>query len=66
MAAIPKSLLDKIATLPVERIAEIEDFIDFIRLREEEQGLRRAATAASAPAFEAVWNNPEDGVYDAL
>lgn len=66
MAAIPKSLLDKIATLSVERIAEIEDFIDFIRLREEDRSLRRAVATASAPAFETVWNNPEDDVYDAL
>jgi hypothetical protein len=31
-----------------------------------EQGLARAAAAASAPAFAAVWSNPEDDVYDAL
>jgi hypothetical protein len=52
--------------LPAERIAEIEDFVDFIRLREQERALTRAAAAASAPAFAAIWSNPEDDVYDAL
>ena len=61
-----KALLRKIEALPDERIAEIEDFVDFIRVREEERALARAAAAASAPSFAAVWSNPEDDVYDAL
>ena len=28
--------------------------------------MTRAATLTSAPAFAAIWNNPEDAVYDAL
>jgi hypothetical protein len=35
-------------------------------LREQERALTRAAAVASVPAFAAVWNNPEDDVYDAL
>jgi hypothetical protein len=58
--------MEKITALPAERIAEIEDFVDFIRLRDEELKLRHAVSAASAPAFAAVWDNPEDDVYDAL
>ena len=65
MPADTKALVKKIAALPAERIAEIEDFVDFIRLREQEQELTRAA-AACAPAFAAIWNNLEDDVYDAL
>jgi hypothetical protein len=38
--------------LLAERIAEIEDFVDFIRLREQEPSLTTAAAAASAPALE--------------
>jgi hypothetical protein len=34
--------------------------------RSQERALTRAATAASAPAFAEIWNNPEDDVYDAL
>ena len=66
MPADTKTLIEKIEALPAERIAEIEDFVDFIRLREQEQSLTRAAAAASAPAFAAVWSNPEDDIYDAL
>lgn len=61
-----KSLIEKIVALPAERIAEIEDFVDFIRLREQERMLSRAAAAASAASFAAVWGNPEDDAYDAL
>jgi len=58
-----QALLDKIQALPIERIAEIEDFVEFIAAREQERSLTRAFSAAS---FAAVWNNPEDDVYDAL
>jgi len=61
-----EALIAKIKGLPAERIAEIEDFVDFIRLREQERALTRAAASASEPAFAAIWNNPEDDVYDAL
>ncbi len=62
----PQALMDKIKALPPERIAEVEDFVDFIRVRVQERALTRAATTASVPTFAAIWNNPEDDVYDAL
>ncbi len=61
-----QNLIDKIAALPVERIAEVEDFVDFLRLKDQDRALSRAAAAVSAPAFAGVWENPEDDVYDAL
>ena len=61
-----QALIEKIRALPADRIAEIEDFIDFICLRERERALTRAASEASAPAFAAIWSNPDDDVYDAL
>ncbi len=66
MPADTKALIEKIEGLPPERIAEIEDFVDFIRLREQERVLIRAAAAASAPSFAAIWSNPDDDAYDAL
>ena len=66
MSADTRSLIEKIQALPAERIAEVEDFVDFIRLRERERGLVRDAAATSAPAFAAIWNNPDDAAYDAL
>lgn len=65
MTANP-ALIEKLNALPVERLAEVEDFVDFIRLRDQDRSLIRAAGAASAPAFAAVWENPEDNAYDAL
>jgi hypothetical protein len=50
----------------MDRLAEVEDFVDFIRQRDQDRALVRAAGAASAPAFAAVWDNPEDDAYDAL
>lgn len=61
-----QSLMDKIQALPAERVAEVEDFVDFIQLREQDRGLTRAATQTSGPAFDAVWSNPEDDAYDEL
>ena len=65
-ATNPKALIDKISALPTERIAEVEDFVDFIGQREQGRSLVRAAAVNSAPAFAAIWNNLEDDVYDAL
>ena len=64
--ATPQALIEKIAALPIERIAEVEDFVDFLRAKDQDRALFRAAQATSQPAFAAVWNNPEDDVYDAL
>ena len=69
-SADTKALIAKIEALPPERIAEIEDFVDFIRQRErqreQDRMLTRAAAAASVPSFAAIWDNPDDTEYDAL
>ena len=65
-------LIEKIATLPPQRLAEAEDFVDFLRAREAgketERDSRLAAQAARAsePAFARVWDNDEDAAYDRL
>lgn len=59
-------LLEKLRTLPPERRAEVEDFIDFLQNREADQHLVRSAARVSEPAFAAVWDNPEDADYDRL
>ena len=66
MPANAQTLVAKIQSLPADRVAEVEDFIDFITTREQEQALVRAARAASAPAFAQVWDNPENDAYDEL
>ena len=66
LPAHTQALIEKFEALPAERIAEVEDFVDFIWLREQERALTRSASDASAPAFAAIWNNPDDDAYDAL
>ena len=66
MSTSTRALIEKIETLPPDRLAEVDDFVDFICLRERERALIRAAAATSLAVFAAVWNNPEDDVYDAL
>jgi len=61
-----QELLAKIRTLPPERVAEVEDFVDFLRLRDEEQQLMRAASKLSEAAFAKVWDDPDDADYDQL
>lgn len=61
-----ESILEKLKGLPPERVAEVEDFVDFLRVRAEEQRLVKSATKASEPAFKKVWDNPEDADYDRL
>jgi hypothetical protein len=61
-----KALIDKIEALPPEQIAEIEDFVDFVRLRAKTRALRHDFAAASEPSLARVWNNQEDSIYDAV
>ena len=61
-----RELIDKLEALPPERIAEVEDFIDFLKSRDTDRQLTRAAAKASEPAFAKVWDNQDDAVYDAL
>jgi hypothetical protein len=65
VTANTRALIEKIQALPQERLDEIEDFVDFIRLREQQRALTRDVAAASAPAFAVIWDNPEDDIYNA-
>lgn len=66
MSTPERSLIEKLSLLPRERLEEVEDFVDFLRAREEERTLVRAAGKLSEPAFTKVWDNPDDAAYDAL
>jgi hypothetical protein len=61
-----QEILEKIRRLPPERVAEVEDFIDFLRQRDEEAQLTQAASRLSEAAFARVWENPDDADYDRL
>jgi hypothetical protein len=66
MFANAKILIEKIQALPPERLAEVDDFVEFLQLKEQQRSLTNMAAQMSAPAFAAVWDNPDDEVYDAL
>lgn len=58
-------LIDQIDALPPAQQAEAALFVEFVAARER-ASLTRAAAAASAPAFAAVWDNDDAAAYDAL
>lgn len=66
MSATEQVLIDKIRLLPPQRLAEVEDFVDFLRSREEGQRLTQAAAKMAEASFAAVWNNDEDAAYDRM
>ena len=62
---ISEELIEKIKSLPPERVAEVEDFVDFIAQRDERR-LVQAAAKLSEESFAKVWDNEEDSAYDQL
>lgn len=61
-----QDLLDKILRLSPEKVAEVEDFVDFLHQREEERATLQAVTRASESTFAKAWDNPDDAEYDRL
>jgi hypothetical protein len=60
-----ETLIEKIRGLPPEKAAEVEDFVEFIRQREDRQ-VTKATAKLSEKAFKRVWDNPADAAYDRL
>jgi hypothetical protein len=65
MTAIERGLIDKLKELPPQRLAEVENFVDFLRTREERR-LTRVTGMTSESAFAKVWENDEVAAYDRL
>lgn len=64
-AAREDSLIRKIRRLPPERVAEVEDFVEFLSQRDDRQ-LTQAAAKLAEKAFRKVWDNSADAAYDRL
>ena len=60
------ALLEKIRSLSPDRLAEVEDFVDFLAARDQDQLLTKTAARTSEAAFRAVWDNADDAEYDRL
>lgn len=66
MNATEHQLIEKILQLPQARMAEVVDFVDFLRSREQDRTLTQAAAQTASPSFAAVWDNDADAIYDTL
>jgi len=58
-------LIQKIRSLPREKIKEVNNFVEFLKYKEERE-LTTLATKIAEPSFQRVWDNPEDAGYDNL
>jgi hypothetical protein len=45
-------------------VAEVEDFVDFLTVRDQDRHFTQAAGRLSEGAFGAVWDNRDDDEYD--
>lgn len=59
-------LIEKLRTLPPDKIAEVEDFVDFLRSRDDDRRLTQAAARLSEGTLRKIWDNPDDAEYDRL
>lgn len=63
--AYEQRILQKLRHLSPERLAEVEDFVDFLAHREaKERGLSQAAGHLATAPFARVWDNPSDADYN--
>jgi hypothetical protein len=66
MSQSANRLADKIEKLNPEQVAAVEAFIELLRVYSQDRALTQSTATLSEPAFEAIWNNPEDDAYDAV
>ncbi len=59
-------LFSKIQRLPPEKVAVVDDFVNFLESRGKEDNLVNAAGKLSEQSFQKIWDNPEDAEYDNL
>ena len=61
-----QQLFNKIQRLPPEKVAVVDDFVDFLESRGKEDSLIKAAKKLSEQSFQKIWDNQEDAEYDNL
>ncbi len=61
-----EKVAEKLRELPPEKIAEVEDFVDFLRERDGDRRLVRGAGRLAEDTFRKIWENDDDAVYDDL
>ena len=61
-----EQIQEKLGYLAPDRLAEVEDFIDFLQQRDHDKLLRTGYAQASEEVFNKVWDNDDDAIYDNL
>ncbi len=61
-----RAIISETRDLSPDKVREVEDFIDFLRQRQDDRQLTRAVSKLAEKTFEEVWDNPEDAAYDRL
>lgn len=64
-AARESALIQKIRELTPDKLAEVEDFVEFLAQREDRL-IGQAAAKLAERAFRKIWDNPADASYDRL
>ena len=64
--ALIQQVLHKLQLLPPERLATVEDFIDFLYQKDQERELTQTALKTAEASLNRVWDNLEDADYDNL
>jgi len=52
--------------LSPDKVAEVADFVDFISQKDRDRRMLKAGNKLAEEAFNKVWDNAEDEVYDRL
>ena len=60
------TLIQKIRSLPPDRVTEVEDFVDFLKARDQDRALSQVMSRMSEETLRKVWDNPDDAEYDTL
>lgn len=58
MPSISRALIEKIDALPAERIAELEDFVEVLHLRERDRAFDDGRAGTSPPGFAEARDKP--------
>lgn len=66
MRQTAERLSETIQSLSTAQLAEVERFVESLQGWERDRQMTRTLALSSQPAFEAIWNNPEDDAYDAI
>ena len=61
-----EQIQEKLGYLTPDKLAEVEDFIDFLQQRTQDTQLTTNYSQASEESFKKVWDNEDDAIYDNL